>query len=319
EFRQTRFVEDFEELRRYHSPELSIDNRAVLTYGDLTQKIAMNRTFRDELKYRIRALKWSQLTAFKVNIGYIPAHYIAFITPLRFVDVPKIRTVTGFGEKVVMANSSYVYTTSRVRIWVYEKILELLEVRLRCYNELAKEFRGADSGGSNTAGITFPSWYSENISGYWDIAGLPRVIPGTFFSSGTGLTQAQIPAVLSFIPSAKEPELFGWYFSIGESVSSAGTDNSFSIFIDPGKSAGTIYSRNGKTPEEKTLQLDCVIYVNPGINSAIEQEVIDRILGPFVRENTQGIKARIKFDGRGFEIKEYPAGRPNPLIFRGEF
>jgi hypothetical protein len=131
-----------------------------MNYGELVQKIELNKAFRDKLKYQIRTLKWSQLTAFKFNIGYIPAHYLAAYSPLRFVDVPKIRTVTGFGERVVLANSSYVYTTSNIRIWMYEKILQLLELRLRCYNELAKELA---ANHQDTVEISFPLWYSENI------------------------------------------------------------------------------------------------------------------------------------------------------------
>jgi hypothetical protein len=133
--------------------------------------------------------------------------------------------------------------------------------------------------------------------------------------------RTQRPGVLSFIrPGTKpeEPELLGWYLSIGETVSSARADTDFSIFIDPLKSPGTIYSRNGKTPEEKRLQLDCAIYINPGINSPVEQEIIDRMLKPFVNANNQRIEARISFDGRTFEIRQYPARNSSPLIFRGE-
>jgi hypothetical protein len=125
-------------------------------------------------------------------------------------------------------------------------------------------------------------------------------------------------AVLSFVPSGKEPELFGWYFYIGTSGSFAGTDNRFSIFIDPVKSAGTIYSRKGKTPEEKTVQLDGVLYVNPGADSPVEREVIDRMLNPFMQETSRGISVRIKFDGRTFEIENHTAGHPGSRIFLGE-
>jgi hypothetical protein len=189
---------------------------------------------------------------------------------------------------------------------------------LRCYTELAKEFSETDSNISSTAEISFPSWYSENISDYWSITGLPRIIPGNFFGPGLGTGRTQIPAVLSFLKSRKEPELFGWYFSIGASVSSARTDNSFSIFIDPLKSAKAIYSRNGKTPEEKTVQLDGILYVNPGTNSPIEQEIIDCIVEPFINETNRGIKVRIRFDGRTLEIREYPASHSNSFTFRGE-
>jgi hypothetical protein len=315
EFRQTWLVEDFEELTRYHSPELSIDNHAGLTYGDLIGKIELNKTFRDELKYQIRTLKWSQLTAFKFNANYLPLHYSVIISPLRFVDVPKIRTVIRFGDKLVLANSSYIYTTSNIRIWAYEKILQLLEVRLRYYNDLAKEFSETDSHKPERVVISFPAWYSEDISGYWDSAGLPRVIPGAFFSPGS--RQTKIPAVLSFLPSINEPELFGWYFSIGLSVSSAEADKSFSIFIDPLKSPKTIYARNGKPPEEKRLRLDCTIHINPGTNSPIEQEIIDRMLKPFINVNERSIEAQIVFDGRTFEIRQDPSQHGNSLIFRG--
>ncbi|MDR1231660.1 MAG: hypothetical protein LBK61_09695 [Spirochaetaceae bacterium] len=325
EFRQTWLVKDFEEAARYSAPELTIDRQSVLSHEALIDKIALNKTLRDELQYRVRALKWSQLTAFKFNFSYIPAHYIARLTPLRFVDMPKIRTVTTFGERVVMANSAYVSATANVRIWLYERIIALLEARLRYYNDLAKEL--SETAAAETRDIALPalpSQYSENISGYWDSAGLPRVIAGTFFSPQSGPKRTERPAVISFVLPGTEPELLGWYLSIGsledieDKLSSARADTSFSLFIDPLQSPRTIYSRNGKPPEEKRLQLDCVMYVHPGIHPPVEQEIIDRMLKPFINTNDQGIKARIIFDGHTFEIRQHPAARSNSLIFRGE-
>jgi hypothetical protein len=325
EFRKVRLVEDFEELDRYHSPELTIDQRpdrrALISYGELISKIELNKAFRGELKYQIRALIWSQFTAFKFNIGYIPAHYIARITPLRFVDIPKIRTVTSFGKRVVLANSSYTYTTSIIRIWVYEKIIELLEVRLRYYNELAKGLSEINSAAAGTTENFFLPWYSEDITGYWDIAGLPHVVSGTFFSPRLDPMQTRRPAVISFVrpeTESEKPELLGWYLSIGETVSSARADTSSSIFIDPLKSPRAVYARKGKTPGEKRLQLDCTIYINPGMNSPFEQDIIDRVLKPFINVNDRGIEARIIFDGHTFEIRQHPAQHGNSLIFWGK-
>jgi hypothetical protein len=174
---------------------------------------------------------------------------------------------------------------------------------------------------AETRDISFPPWYCENIAGYWDGAELPHVIAGTFFSPGSGPAPTQRQAVLSFIRPGTEPEeteLLGWYLSIGETASSAQADTGFSIFIDPLKSPGTIHSRKGKTPEEKRLQLDCAIYINPGIHSPVEQEIIDRMLKPFVNMNDQSIEARISFDGHSFEIRQHPARHSSSLIFRGE-
>jgi len=86
---------------------------------------------RDELKYQIRAEKWAQLTAFKFNAGYIPAHYIARYSPLRFIDAPKIRTMTNFGDRIVLANSAFVYTISRRRIAENERLLAAMDKDLK--------------------------------------------------------------------------------------------------------------------------------------------------------------------------------------------
>jgi hypothetical protein len=138
EFWQARSVDDFEELQRYRSQQLLIHNPAALTPGELRKKIELNRNFRNELKYQIRSLRWERFTAFTFNAGYLPAHYIARITPLRFVNVPKIRTITSFGKRVILANSSYIYRISTIRIQIYEQIIDVLEERLRSYDELAK-------------------------------------------------------------------------------------------------------------------------------------------------------------------------------------
>jgi hypothetical protein len=326
EFRQIRLVEDFEEIERYGSPELSIgrDRHAGVTYGELTGKIELNRAFRDKLKYQIRSLNWARFTAFEFNFGYIPAHYLALITPLRFIDMPKIRTITGFGSRIISANSSYVYAVSNIRIWAYKKIIELLEARLRYYSDLAKELSETASnapGASGTAEISPPfrhGRYSENISGYWDIAGLPRVIPGTFFGPGSGQRRAQKPAVLRFIRPGTEPELFGWYLSIGEPSFPADEGQGFSIFIDPLKSAGRIYSRKGKTPKERKVHLHCILYTNPEADRPFEREIINNMLMPFAERNGRGINVRISFDGSRFEIRQYSAQHGNSLIFRGE-
>ncbi|MDR2049828.1 MAG: hypothetical protein LBP69_10275, partial [Treponema sp.] len=312
EFQKIWSVAKFEEIQRYYSPELAMDRRAA-THEELVQKIELNKMFRDELKYQIRVLKWSRLTAFKFTAGYIPFHYL--ITPLRFVDVPKIRTVTSFGDKIILTNNLYVTMFSDIRIWIYEKIIELLELRLFRYNELAREL--AETNASSAAETSGPLRCSENIADYWDIAGLPHVISGTFFGPRPG-QQTQRYAVLSFRRSGTEPELFGWCFAIGESVSAAMADDGFSLFIDPLKNPGVIHSLAAKDPKQKRVRLDCTLYSNPGTNSPVAQEIIDHILKPFIVGHDRGIKVRISFDEDRFEIRQRPAQQGNSLIFSGK-
>jgi hypothetical protein len=318
EFRQIRLVEDSEEARRYHSPELSIGAGAAVTYGELLRKSELNRAFRDELKYQIRDLKWSRLTASQFSAGYLPAHYLVLITPLRFVNVPKLRTITRFGERLILTNSSYIKSTSNLRIWVCERIVELLEIRLQYYSELAREYAPADSNLYAAAEIALPSRLAESASGYWDLAGLPRTVTGTFFSPVSRQRRTQIPGSLSFVRSEKTPELFGWYFAVGEPGVSAEAGLGASIFIDPLKSLKRIYSRGGKTPGEEKLQIDCVLYIDSETDQSAARDIVDRSLAPFLSVVGRRIEARITFDGSVFEIRERPKRHPNPLVFRGK-
>jgi hypothetical protein len=122
----------------------------------------------------------------------------------------------------------------------------------------------------------------------------------------------QIPAVLNFLPGGTEEDIFGWRLGFGENTT-------YSLFIDPLDSAKTIYSRKDKTPDQRKLQLKCRLYANPGINTGgIEEEIIERCLKPFVLPIREGIEVMISFDGKTFEIREYPLVHVNPVIFRGE-
>jgi len=304
------YIENFNEVQKYYSQEMIINDNSDLTIDLLTEKIAVNKQFIKELKYQIRVLKWSQLTAFKFNAGYIPAHYIAKITPLRFFNNP-IRTVTAFSDKLILANSAYTYTTTNSRINVYEKIIEMLETRILCYNDLLKVVSSGDITEINE--LTIPVWYSDNITDYWNIAGLPNTIEGIFYTPQAVFTAqlpVQITASLTFVQQQSDKNVSGWFFAIGNS-------SSFSIFMESSNSAKTIYSSRGLSPQERRLQFDCKLYINNSANNAVERDIIERCLQPFISGTSESINVRITFDGRTLEIREYPARRVNPVIFKG--
>ncbi|MDR0403686.1 MAG: hypothetical protein LBH35_08885 [Treponema sp.] len=319
EFQRIYSIENLEMIRRFYSPELTVDRQAPVTYGELTQKIELNKTFYDELKYRVRTLKWSRFTAFKFTAGYMPLHYL--ITPLRFVEVPKIRTITSFGDKLILSNNSYIHAFAGIRIWAYQKLIDLMELRMLHYDKLAERFSGAESAAEPApvaaarAESFFPAWYSEDIADYWEIAGLPRVISGTFFGSGSGRRRKS--AVLSLRRPGTEPELFGWYFAAGETVSGATADESFSFFIDPRKNPEKIYSRGGESPAKKKLWLVCTLYVNPETNSPAGKEIIDRVIKPSDNDRYRGIKIQIGFDGQTIEIRRI-SDKSSFVMFRGQ-
>jgi hypothetical protein len=304
DFQPARHVENHTEIQRYYSPELMIDSDSPPATESLAEKIALNKNLVDEFKYKIRTLNWAKLTAFKFNIGYIPASYIARITPLRFIDVPKIRTVTGFGEKLVLANSAYTNRVSELRAWIYQKIIDLLELRITCYTEMIKEIPSGENP------VSLPPWYAEHISAYWDIAGLPHKVEGAFFPPQL-LETREIPSALAFILPQGEQQLFGWYLAIGQS-------SSYTLFIDPRKSAMTIYGRKGTSPREHKVTIDCTLYINPAAGTGMEQTIVEQSLTPFIQMNHRGIDAQIIFDGEIFEIEEHPKTHTNAVIFHGK-
>jgi hypothetical protein len=214
-----------------------------------------------------------------------------------------------------LENSTYINTVSNTRIWLYEKIIGLLEARLLYYRDIAAEYAKDTSNQYGMAEIPAAFRYSDSIAGYWNIAGLPRVIRGTFFSPDIPPGRRTRSAVLSFLEGGTDAELPGWRLSVGESPASASTDERFAIFIDPLKSPRKIYSRHGKTPKEKRIQLDCILYPNAA-NTSVAGVI--GMLAPFVGENSQGIRARIHFDGKNFEIRQYPAKHGSSLIFQGK-
>jgi hypothetical protein len=263
------------------------------------ESAALNENLRDVLKAKIDSSKKAKLLSFGISFFYLPLDGIAKYSPLRFIDTPKIRTVTKFGEKIVTSNKAYIDMVSETQAWIYQKIIGLLDLRIRMFTELAKQVAKGESAPP-------PDWFSENAAGYWDIVGLPRRVSGVFLGPSLS-SPVEAPATLSFVPPAGEQELFGWYLAAGNSPS-------FTIFVDPQKSLKTIFSRKGKTPEERTVTIDCTLYIRQNAGSVIEKNIIERI----VRINAAGIGVTISFDGKNFVIKENPAAHSNKVIFSGK-
>lgn len=310
DFQQIWYIEAYEEMRYYHSPDLTIEPDAPLTKELLARKITLNEQYIDSLKYQLRTLKWSGLAAFSLNAAYLPLHYFAAFTPLRFLDMPKIRTMTMFGDRLVLANHAHIVSTSNVRIWIITKIIEQLELRTEYYNDLARHLpsRSIDHVAANE--MPYSSRYSESVSDFWNIAGLPQTVAGTFFSARPGKHYLETPAILKFIHSGTPHDISGWYLGIEGS-------EAFLILIDPLESPARIYSRGDKTPCERKLQLDGVLHINDRPAGVAERNIIDECLKPLMVEGRTGVRVRITFDGKNFEIRDYSSQADNLSIFRG--
>ena len=306
EFRRTWQIENYEELRRYASSELIFTDHSMLTredYGKLLRKIELNKAFLAALYARIQEMNKHKFTAFTFNATYLPLDYFTRITFLNLIDVPKIYTITRFGERIVLTNGINTDIIANTRIMLCERIIDIVKLRISCYTDLAKQL---EQGAGSAA---FPPWFAETSSGYWNCAGIPQKISGIFY--GPEKEGGQIPAVISFQTAEAEQGLLGWNFTIGENESPV-------FFIDPRKSISTIYSRKGKTPAQRTLRLRCTLYANTDIlKSGTGKDVLERSLLPFIGDMRDGMDVLIIFDGETFEIQESPSLHFNKVVFRG--
>jgi hypothetical protein len=307
EFNAAWYLLYIDEIARYHSPELMIENTALApepvpepVSQAIRHKIALNKNLREKIKAELRALEDDKALSLGMNIGYFPLDATIRYSPLRFVNVPKFRTIIGFGKEIILQNNAYIDRFVESQAWAHQKNIELLDLRIAAYTEAAK--RAEKEGGS----AAFPPWFAEHVTGYWDIAGLPRTVQGSFFSPASR-DRATPPVTLAFVPPQNEQSVFGWYLAAGSSCT---------LFIDPQDSLKTIYRRKGKTPQDRTLTLDCVIYTDSTGKSGTENNTVAHYLESFAADSRNSIKAQIMFDGETFEIREHPAVHNNNVIFR---
>jgi hypothetical protein len=306
EFDETWYLDYSDAVAKYNSAELTIGNQ-VLGPAGIRAKIELNKDLRERLQAEIKDLERLRLLGFSINASYLPLDGIARLSILQFIDIPKIRTLTRFGAKIVLLNSASTYQFSGIQTWANRKLIGLLDLRIDCYTELARHMT---AGGS----VSLPPWYSEQIGPYWGIAGLPHKIDGSFFSPRL-YQKEELPASLTFTPFENGKQPFGWYLTVEPSPPSG--SSSFMLFVDPEESPETIYNRRGKDPADHPVTIDCTLYVNSAPGPGLRQTLTEWSLDLPPRTSRRGIRARLSFDGDNFEIQEYPATHSNRIIFSG--
>jgi hypothetical protein len=296
---RTWFFNRYDEIARYNSPELVMEERQVYTrneYAELWRKIENNRKFKEKLEYRIAEYKSLKRAAFNLGMVYTNMDIISRITLLNFVDIPKIYTVTRFGKKIISVNKTYTDLISDNRIWIDSRLIELLDIRIKTYTEAAGRLAQGEPE------LVFPTGFAETAAGYWRVSGLPFELEGTF---GSGPDEK--PAFLS--SELLEHGFFGW-------VLTASDDPLFSLLIEPENAARVILSRNGKTAQETPYRFKGALSVN-SINPAEQgRAYYNRTLGPLFKEDGL-LKVDISFDGKELIIKHRRFLGRDFMVFRG--
>jgi hypothetical protein len=297
--RHSWFFTRYDEIARYNSPELTLPERPVHTrehYAEIWRKIESNRKFKEELEHRVAEYKNLKRAAFNLGRVYTNLDLLSRVTLLNFVDIPKIYTITRFGKKIISVNKTYTDLISDNRIWIDNKLIELLELRIKTYTEAAARLAGGEPA------CTFPAGFAETAGGYWSIAGLPFELGGTF---GSGPDEK--PAFLS--SELLEQGFFGWILKVGDAPL-------FSFLVEPKDAARTLFSRNGTSAQEAPYRLKGILSVNSVSLEGPGRTYYNRTIGSFLKEQGK-LKVEIHFDGKELLITHRRFLRRDFVVFRG--
>jgi hypothetical protein len=131
DFTADNLVEAGDEYARFHSDAL------VAVPGDtpavVKEKIRANKALRADLAARVAELDTAKLLAFSISFTYLPLDGIARFSPLRFVDTPKIRTMTRYGSHIVTANHAYTDIVAEAHKARYNALIAAIDERVKEY------------------------------------------------------------------------------------------------------------------------------------------------------------------------------------------
>ena len=135
------FFNDYTEKRRFEDAVLRVENIPGFTRDnliELDEKIMRNRMLLDELTGAIIRLKSYKESAFAMNISYSLVDTLARLTLLNNVDIPKIKTMTRFGRRIVYVNKAFTDIVSDVRITAYRDLVKRLKARIAEYEKVRR-------------------------------------------------------------------------------------------------------------------------------------------------------------------------------------
>jgi hypothetical protein len=159
------------------SGNAELDTKKVYTAEDIAFIDATadaNRQKINDIENQIKKYKDDAAVTDISRWGYNIVDTLAALTLLKHVDMPKIKTMTTFGGKLMSQNADNFNLLAEYKSFEYPYEIQLAE---NCIKECASlKERIAGSGESKTDKL-----FSNNYPGYFDILNLPQTTQGTLF------------------------------------------------------------------------------------------------------------------------------------------
>ncbi len=188
----------------YESPSLLQYNSASLKIQPGTEISVQNRTRLDQavkankeyMKMLKTELEMYTKYASKAEIsrwGYNVADLLTSVTLLNQINFPKIKNITSFGGEIMKENARTYKTQANMNSWIYSHLMELLQQRIKSYEEVQKEIM------ENQKGVVPVKLRNSFVEYYVNDAALPLSMEGqSMIHGGKNARAFLLPEVPSF-------------------------------------------------------------------------------------------------------------------------
>lgn len=163
------------QVDRYLSDELVLDRPgdvSVARRSEVEAALERNLRYRDDIEAELELYRSYMKRARLARWGYSTLDFFSTITLVKNLEGLRLGTVASHGDEIMAANEQGYRFTLEAKEWTYEKLLELLDLRVEAYRGVIADF---DAGRLRTG---TDAAYRETFSGYYDAVGLPGSIAG---------------------------------------------------------------------------------------------------------------------------------------------
>jgi hypothetical protein len=165
----------------YLSDELVLADADSLTAarrGELEALVQRNARFRKELEIARKLFRSYGRSAALSRWGYSVFDVLTTFTLLDRINFPKLETVTSHGDDIIRANAKAYHSMASTHESAYEKLIELLELRISAYGDALEELE------DGAPRATLPRRYRETYAEYLELAGIPPFLRGSSPAQG---------------------------------------------------------------------------------------------------------------------------------------
>jgi hypothetical protein len=255
-------------LKEADSPDLLLKSGryTIRDRSLIEEKIRKNSEYKKLLEGELSTYKEYEKQADSLRWGYNAVDLITTITLLNKVDFPKIKTMTTYGGELMNTNAESFANLAGYKEWCYSHILELVDLRISCFNEIISQFD------DNKISAQLPARLCNTFPEYFALVNLPEHVEGTSVQD----KKAHLEEI-TFIPYFP-----GYLLQLED-------DSDTTILIELHDSASTIFDRAG---DETLVEKPFVVPVSFATVTVLSQTKSEK-----EKNSTAGIKELSMKDG----------------------